>query len=179
MPTRGGAQTGNVSPRGRVLLKSMARLQAVVRMIREADRAAGKTGRDIVADGVAGEARQRGDAVGTCFLPMVPARKKNPRMSACRRADHASAAIRDGAGGISGQRNQDHARCRRPERGARGRHPKARMRRLAGNPDPLFKEIHYLKQTAAWSADVHATSPAGRNTSRRAFSKRYKVVSSR
>ncbi len=82
--------------------------QAVVGIDPEPDRAAGKDGgADIVADGVAGEARQRGDAIGDVRLANGSQCEEIIEGQRAERADHAQRGQRDAMRSDVGERSQN------------------------------------------------------------------------
>ena len=82
--------------------------QAVIGIDPEADRAAGKDGgADIVPDRVAGEARQRGDAIGDVGLADGSQREEIIEGQRAERAHHAQRGQRDAMRGDVGERRQD------------------------------------------------------------------------
>ena len=84
--------------------------EAVIRIDPEADRAAGEYGgADIVADRVAGEARQRRDAIGHVLLADGSQREEIIKCQRAERADHAQRCQRDMGRRNLRQRHQDHA----------------------------------------------------------------------
>ena len=108
MPSTNRLPSQKVRPeRKQIFATSIAR-QAVVRIDPETDRAAGKDGgADIVADGVAGEARQRGDAVGDVLLADGPQREEIIEGQRAERADHAQRGQRNPMRRDFRQRSQD------------------------------------------------------------------------
>ena len=89
-------------------LGDIDRGQAVIGIDPEPDRAAGKDGgADIVADGVAGETRQRGDAIGDVGLADGSQREEIIEGQRTERAHHAQRGQRDAVRGDFRQRGQD------------------------------------------------------------------------
>ena len=89
-------------------LGNIDRGQAVIGIDPEPDRAAGKDGgADVVADGVAGETRQRGDAVGDVRLANGSQSEEIIERQRAERADHAQRGQRNAMRGDVGERGQD------------------------------------------------------------------------
>ena len=85
MPSTNRLPSQKVRPEMKQILATSIADQAVVRIDPKPDRAAGEhRGADIVADGVAGEARQRRDPVGHVASCRWCAARRNHRRSACR-----------------------------------------------------------------------------------------------
>ena len=89
-------------------LGDIDRAEAVVGIDPETDRAAGENrGADIVADGVAGEARQRSDAIGDVRLANGSQREEIIEGQRAERAYHAQGGQRDAMRRDFRQRGQD------------------------------------------------------------------------
>ena len=102
-PSTNSLPSQNVRPERKQILATSIGGQPVIRIDPEADRAAGEHGgADVVADRVAGEARQRRDAVGHVLLADGSQREEIVECQRAERADHAQRGERDtAAGGIS------------------------------------------------------------------------------
>ncbi len=135
--------------------------EAVLRIDPETDRAAGEHGgADIVADRVAGEARQCSDAIGHVLLADGPQREEIIEGQRAERADHAECCERDLSMRNLRQRNQDHAGIDTPQGADHVEMAKAMMTRLARIPS-RFQPIRSLKPrpSAVSSRYIH---PPGR-----------------
>ena len=126
-------------------LGDVDRGQAVIRIDPEADRAAGKDGgADIVADGVAGEARHRRDAVGHVVLADGSQREEIVKGQRAERADHAQRGQPDAMRRDLGQRGQDDAGIDALQGPHQVVTARTMMRRLAATPS-RFQPILSLK----------------------------------
>ena len=142
-------------------------VEAVIRIDPETDRAAGEHGgADVVADRIAGEARQRRDAIGHVFLADGPQRKEIIKRQRAKCADHAQRGERDMVRRDFGQRHQDHAGIDALEGADQGRDRKGDDEKARSDPEP-FPADPFLEATPErGQQSMHSSSRQGRQQMR-------------
>ena len=145
-------------------LGDVDRAQPVVRIDPEANSAAGKhRGADIVADRVAGEARQRGDAIGHMLLADGPQREEIIEGQRAERADHAQRGERDMVRRQVGQRGQDHAGVDALQGADQGRDRKGDDKEARRDSQPFPADPSLEATPERGQQSVHSSSRQGGN----------------
>ena len=137
-------------------------VEAVIRIDPETDRAAGENrGADIVADGVAGESRQRGDAIGHLRLADGSQREKIIKRQRAERADDAQRCERDPARRYFRHRSQDHAGIDALQRAHQRRDGKDDDENARGDSEPFPADPFREAAPQRGQQPMHSSSRQG------------------
>ena len=145
-------------------LRDVNGIQPVVRIDPEADGAAGEHGgADIVADRIAGEAGQRGNAIGYVLLADRAQREKIIEGQGTERAEHPQCGEPDATVRDLRQRSQDDPGIDAPQRAQQRRNREGDDEEAYGNPQPLPADPFLEATPQRGQQSMHSSSRQGGN----------------
>lgn len=151
-------------PREKADLGDVDGVEAEIRIDPKSYRAAGEDGgADIVADRVAGETRERCNAVRHVFLADGPQREEVIEGQGAERADHAQRRERDVVGRYFRQRGQDHPGIDAMEGADQGRDRKADDEEARRDSEPFPADPSLEATPKRGQQSVHSSSRQGGN----------------